>query len=288
MSVFAPLQQIVHLPRPLAAALCAVLIALHCGLGGAVPAQAQGTSPDDLLNQVGFDQHLDAQVPLDLPFRDEGGRAVLLGDYFGQAPVVMVLAYYKCPNVCSVSLHQLSDALRQLSFAAGQQYSVVAVSIDPSETPQDAQQKKDEIIASYGRPRETSGWHFLVGGQPAIHALAQALGFRYAYDFVQRQFAHPIGAIVLTPQGRIARYFFGIEYEPRDVRLGLVEASNDTIGSPIDQLLLRCFHYDPQLGKYDLVVMNIIRLASAATVLLIGLSIGIFLWRKRPPRLAMH
>jgi protein SCO1/2 len=249
-----------------------------------VPARAQGGSPDDLLNQIGFDQHLDAQAPLDLPFRDESGRAVRLGDYFGQAPVVMVLAYYRCPNVCSVSLHQLSDALRQLSFASGQQYNVVAVSIDPSETPADAQQKKDEIVASNGRPQEAGGWHFLLGDQPAIHALAQAVGFRYAYDFVQRQFAHPIGSIVLTPQGKIARYFFGVEYVPRDLRLGLVEASNDKIGSPIDQLLLRCFHYDPQLGKYDLVIMSVIRLASIAMVLILGLSIVIFL-RRRPPEL---
>src|SRR5689334_21065436 len=197
---------------------------------GAVPnVQAEGDTPDGLLGQVGFDQHLDAQVPLNLPFRDEQGRVVQLGDYFGQLPVVMVLAYYKCPNVCSVSLHQLSDGLRQISFAAGKQFSVVVVSIDPSETPLDAQQKKDEIIASYGRPQQADGWHFLVGAQPAIRALAQAVGFRYAYDPLQHQFAHPIGSIMLTPPGKIARYFYGVEYQPRDLRLGLVEASANQI-----------------------------------------------------------
>jgi protein SCO1/2 len=267
----------------------AIQLLLTClcllGLGGAGVARADDGSPDDVLGQVGFDQRLDAQAPLDLQFRDERGNTVKLGDYFGQAPVVMVLAYYKCPNVCSVSLHQLSDALRELSFSAGKQYSVVAVSIDPSETPADAQHKKDEIVASYGRPQEAGGWHFLVGAQPAIRTLAQTVGFRYAYDPVQHQFAHPIGSIVLTPRGKIARYFFGVGYQPRDVRLGLVEASANQIGSPVDQLLLRCFHYDPKLGKYDLAIMNVIRLASMATVMILGLSMAILLRRGRPPEL---
>ena len=261
--------------------VCLCLLALS----GASVARADEGSSDDLLGQVGFDQRLDAQAPLDLPFHDERGNSVRLGDYFGQAPVVMVLAYYKCPNVCSVSLHQLSDALRELSFSAGKQYSVVAVSIDPSETPADAQQKKDEIVASYGRPQEAGGWHFLVGAQPAIRTLAQAVGFRYAYDPIQHQFAHPIGSIVLTPQGKIARYFFGLGYQPRDVRLGLVEASAEQIGSPVDQLLLRCFHYDPKLGKYDLAIMNVIRLASIATVLILGLSTFALLRHGRRPQL---
>jgi protein SCO1/2 len=258
--------------------LCLCLLAL----GPAAPALADGGGQDDLLAQVGFDQRLNQQAPLDLPFRDERGAQVQLGDYFGQAPVVMILAYYRCPNVCSVSLHQLSDTLRQLSFSAGKQFNVVAVSIDPSETPADAQQKKDEIVASYGRPQEAGGWHFLVGAQPSIRALAKAVGFRYAYDPTQHQFAHPIGSIVLTPQGKISRYFFGVDYHATDVRLGLVEASANQIGSPVDQLLLRCFHYNPLTGKYDLVIMNVVRLASLATVLILGVSVLALLRRKRP------
>jgi protein SCO1/2 len=258
--------------------LCACLLAL----GGVGRARADADGPDDILGKVGFDQRLDEQAPLDLEFRDEGGNNVHLGDYFGQAPVVLVLAYFKCPNVCSVSLHQLSDTLRALAFEAGKQFSVVAVSIDPSETPADAQQKKDEILASYGRPREAGGWHFLVGAQPSIHALARAVGFRYAYDPELHQFAHPIGSIVLTSAGKIARYFFGVGYQPRDMRLGLVEASAGQIGSPIDQLLLRCYHYDPQVGKYDLAIMNVVRASSAATVLFLGLSMLVLFRRGRP------
>lgn len=264
---------------------CALALIVCLCFGGAMPMQAQGGTPDDLLSQVGFDQHLNASLPLDLAFRDEGGRAVQLGDYFGQRPVIMVLAYYRCPNVCSVSLHQISDVLRQLSFAAGEQFSVVAVSIDPSETPADAQQKKDEIVASYGRPEQAGGWHFLTGAQPPIHALAQAVGFRYVYDPAQHQFAHPIGSIVLTPQGKVSRYFFGLDYQSRDVRLGLVEASDDKIGSPVDLLLLRCFHYDPKVGKYDLAVMNVIRLAGVATVLVLGAAILVLFKHSRPPQL---
>lgn len=252
-----------------------------CLLGQAAPARADG-GPDGLLGQVGFDQRLNAQAPLDLPFRDESGAAVRLADYFGQRPVVLVLAYYRCPNVCSVSLHQLSDTLRELRFAAGREFSVVAVSIDPAEAPEDARAKKQEIVESYGRPAEAGGWHFLVGQQPAIVALARAVGFRYAYDATQRQFAHPIGCVVLTPSGTIARYFFGLSYRAGDMRLGLVEAAAGQIGTPIDQLLLRCFHYDPQVGRYSLAIMSVVRLASAAAVL--GLAAAaLLLWRRARP-----
>jgi protein SCO1/2 len=262
-------------------ALCLALL-LASGAGSA---RAGGGAPDDLLGQVGFDQRLDAQAPLDLAFRDERGGAVRLGDYFGARPVIMVLAYYKCPNVCSVSLHQLSDTLRQVAFAAGEQFDVLAVSIDPSETPADAQQKKDEIVASYGRPEQAGGWHFLVGAAAPIRALAQAVGFRYAYDPALHQFAHPIGSIVLTPQGKVSRYFYGVDYQARDMRLGLVEASADRIGSPVDLLLLRCYHYDPQLGRYDLTIISVLRLASIATVLLLAASVLLLLRRARSPEL---
>ncbi|MEP7187974.1 MAG: SCO family protein [Roseiflexaceae bacterium] len=261
--------------------LCALLAALGLALGGSAPARAQSGGPDDLLNQIGFDQQLGAQAPLDLPFRDENGAAVQLGDYFGQKPVVLVLAYYQCPNVCSVALHQLSDALSRIAFDAGQQFNVVAVSIDPSETTATTAAKKAEILASYGRPADTGGWHFLFGAQQSIRQLAQTVGFRYAYDPIQHQFAHPIGNILLTPQGRISRYFYGLTYDPRDMRLGLIEASDNKIGSPIDQLLLRCYHYDPATGKYDLVIMDVIRLACVATVVFLGMLMLLMFRRDR-------
>jgi protein SCO1/2 len=270
---------------PTAVGLCTVLVAIGLALSNVAPARAQGGGPDDLLNQIGFDQRLGAQVPLDLPFRDESGAAVQLGDYFGERPVVMALAYYQCPNICSVALHDLSDSLGQISFDAGKQFDVVVVSIDPSETAATAAAKKAEILTSYGRPADTSGWHFLFGAQPSIRQLAQTIGFRYAYDPIQHQFAHPTGSIMLTPGGRISRYFYGIDYQPRDMRLGLVEASDNQIGSPIDQLLLRCYHYDPVTGKYDLVIMDVIRLASLATVLILGMLLLLLFRRERRHKL---
>ncbi|MBK9713946.1 MAG: SCO family protein [Kouleothrix sp.] len=262
------------------------LLALLVALCAPAAARADGGS-DDLLGQVGFDQRLGAQVAPELAFRDEDGAAVRLGNYLGARPVILVLAYYRCPNICSIALHQLSDTLRQISFGAGQQYDVVAVSIDPGERPADASAKKAEIVQSYGRPDEAGGWHFLTGPPESIHALAAAVGFRYAYDPQQHQFAHPTGSILLTPQGNVSRYFYGIDYAPTDLRLGLVEASSGRIGSPVDLLLLRCYHYDPVTGKYDIAIMSVLRLAGVATALLLGATV-LALFRLERRRAARH
>jgi protein SCO1 len=252
-----------------------------CVLAAARPAWAGGGGPENPLDKVGFDQRLNAQVPLDLPFHDEAGATVRLGDYFGQKPVVMVLAYYQCPNLCTLALTQLVETLRKLAFDVGDQFNVVTVSIDPTETPALATAKKASYLKRYGRPGGAAGWHFLTGEQASIQQLAQAIGFRYAYDAEQHQYAHPTGSIVLTPQGRISRYFYGIEYSSTDMRLGLVEASADKIGSPVDLVLLRCYHYDPQTGKYDLVIMDVVRLAALATVVLVGMFVARHVWRDR-------
>jgi protein SCO1/2 len=213
---------------------------------------------------------LNEQVPLDLTFRDETGKNVQLRDYFGEKPVILSLVYYECPMLCSLVLNGLLRSLRALAFTAGEEFNVVTVSFNPVETPPLAAAKKEAYLQNYGRPGATAGWHFLTGEEEAIQQLTRAVGFRYVYDPASKQYAHASGIIVLTPQGKIARYFYGIEYAPRDLRLGLVEASANKIGSPIDQVLLFCFHYDPAGGKYSLIIMNVIRLAGLATVLALG------------------
>jgi protein SCO1/2 len=226
---------------------------------------ANGSLPEALQN-VGFDQKLNEQVPLDLAFRDENGRAVKVGEYFGDKPVILMFMYYECPNLCPVVLDGLVRSLKPLPFTVGREFDVLAVSIDPSEEPRLAAAKKQEYLPRYGRPGAESGWHFLTGEENSIKSLTQAVGFRYAYDRKTHQFAHASGIVILTPQGRISRYFYGIEYAPRDLRLSLIEASSNKIGSPVDQLLLFCYQYDPATGKYTLAIMNVLRLAAIATV----------------------
>jgi len=187
---------------------------------------------------VGIDQHLNAQVPLELNFRDETGRAVRLGDYLGSRPVILVFAYYRCPMLCPLVLDGVVKSLRVLSFDAGEQFAVVVVSFADDEAPALAAAKKEQIVRQYARPGAADGWHFLTGEETAIARLTQTVGFRYAYDGKHRQYAHAAGIVVLTPRGRIARYFYGIEFAPRDLRLGLVEAAADKIGTVADQLLL--------------------------------------------------
>lgn len=233
------------------------------------------------LKTVGYDQNLGAQVPLHLAFRDEAGRSVELGDYFGRRPVVMVFAYYKCPMLCDLVLQGVTGSLKALSFDAGKQYDVVVVSINPKETPKLAAETKAENVSRYGRSGTESGWHFLTGGQDAILELTQAAGFRYFYDQKRDQYAHAAGMMVLTPGGRISRYLFGIDFAPRDVRLALIESAEGKIGNLADKLLLYCFHYDPVYGKYSAMTMNILRLAAAATVLGLGLLIVLLKRRER-------
>lgn len=263
----------------------ALLICAAVCIINVVPARAQtaGTLPEPLRG-VGIDQRLDGQVPLDLVFRDETGKAVRLGEYIGAVPgrpTILALVYYECPMLCSLVLNGLLGSLKALSFNVGDEFNIVTVSFDPRETPALAAAKKKEYVRRYGRPGAAAGWHFLTGEEEAIRQLARAVGFRYAYDAKTDQYIHASGIMVVTPRGRLARYFYGIEYAPRDVRLGLVEASANRIGSPIDQVLLFCYHYDPVTGKYGLLIMNVLRLAGLATVLALGTFIAVMLRRDR-------
>ena len=239
-------------------------------------ANAASVLPPGLRN-VSLEQHLNQQVPLDLNFRNDNGSQAPLSSYFGGKPVILALVYYQCPMLCTQILNGLVISLRGMSLVSGRDFEVVAVSIDPTETPDLAARKKAEYLRRYAK--SSSGWHFLTGAEPQIRQLAEAVGFRYAYDPQTKQYAHASAIMVLTPGGRLSRYFYGIEYAPRDVRLGLVEASENKIGSPADQLLLYCYHYDPSTGKYSAIVMNIVRLAGALTLLIFG-SLLILMWRR--------
>ena len=256
----------------------------------AAPVRAQGTNGTiDIASQVGLDQKLNAQVPLDTVFRDETGKNVPLRAYFGKRPVVLVMPFYKCPGICTLELEGMVKAFRDrdMNFKLGQDFDAVTVSINPKETPDLAAAKKKEYIELYTHPKATdpkveASWHFLTGDVDSIHKLAQAVGFRYFYDPVKDQYAHPAGLIVLTPEGKVSRYLYGAEYRPFDLRLSLVEASANKIGSPVEQLLLLCYHYDPVRGKYGLVIMNVIKLAGFTTVALLGGSILLLVrWEKR-------
>jgi protein SCO1/2 len=229
------------------------------------------------LKGVGFDQRLTDQLPLELAFRDETGRVVRLGEYFGAKPVIIAPVYYECPMLCSQILGGLTTALKAVKFDPGRDFDVIAASFDPAEHPEQAAAKKKLYTARYGKPGTENGWHFLTGDPKAIEALTGAMGFRYTYDPKTKQFAHASGLLIATPEGRISRYFYGVEYVARDLRLGLVEASANKIASPIDQVLLYCFHYDPATAKYTSIVINILRLAGAATVLALGAMILVFL-----------
>jgi len=219
------------------------------------------------LREIGFDQNIDQRIPLDVVFNDEQGRPVRLGDYFGTKPVVLTFVYYNCPMLCTQVLSALTSTLGVLSQTVGSDFDIISVSFDPREKPVDALAKKAVFLERYKRPGAEAGWHFLTGGQESIARLTKAAGFRYVWDEETKQFAHPTGVIVLTPDGRLARYLFGIEYGPRDLRFALVEASNGKVGPPVDALLLYCFHYDPETGRYGLAIMRTVRIAGAATVL---------------------
>jgi len=229
------------------------------------PPQTQVYAPSRLLQTVGISQKMGAQIPLDLPFTDETGRDVTLRQYFDK-PVILALVYYQCPSLCNMVLNGVLSSVKRMDMAAGKQYEVIAVSFDPRETPHMAAAKKQTYMMDYQPPGAEQGWHFLTGPETSSKALAAAVGFRYVYDSMTNQYAHSSAIMILTPAGRVARYFYGIQYPPRDVRLGLVEASSETIGTPTDQVLLYCFHYDPATGKYALVIMNVLRLAALITL----------------------
>jgi len=232
--------------------------------------QAHGQSEiQPILEKVKIEHKLNAQVPLELSFRDEQGEPVTLCDYFQGRPVILILAYYRCPMLCNQVLNGMTSALDVVSFDIGKEFEVVTVSFDPRETPELARQKKETYINWYKREGAAEGWHFLTGDQSSVDRLTQAVGSHYKWDEKTTQFIHASGIMIATPDGKLARYFYGIEYAPKDLRLGLVEASAGKIGSPVDQLLLYCYHYDPASGKYGAVVMNMIRLGGVATVIAI-------------------
>ncbi|MGD8616441.1 MAG: SCO family protein [Gammaproteobacteria bacterium] len=234
--------------------------------GICVLAHAAGAAPPDLFQRVGFDQMPGAALPLGTAFRDADGARVTLGQYFHERPVVLVLGYYECPNLCGIQWRGFLESARELALDVGRDYEVVAVSIDPGETAELAARKRQTYIRAYGRPGSAPGWHFLTGEASAIRRLAQAAGFRYVYDPERDQYAHASGLVVATPDGVIARYLFGVRFAPTDLRLALVESSRGRIGSPVDQLLLLCYHYDPANGQYGLLIMNLLRGAGVLTV----------------------
>ena len=233
------------------------------------------------LANVGLDQKLGSQLPLDARFRDEAGRDVRLGEYFGKRPVVLALVYYDCPMLCTQILNGLVRAVKTLTFSPGREYDVVAISFDPRERPPLAARKKEEYVKRFGRTETSPAWHFLTGDIASIKAVTQAVGFRYKYDVHTNQYAHASAIYVVTADGHMSRYFYGIEYAPKDLRLGLIEAAQNKIGTPVDQLLLFCYHYDPSTGKYTPIAMNILRAAGGATVFALGGFIFVMLIRDR-------
>jgi protein SCO1 len=224
-----------------------------------------------ILDQVGLDQHLNQQIPLDLTFADETGKPVQLREYFGSKPVILALVYFQCPMLCSQVQQGLTGALAgMVRFNVGRDFNVLTVSFDPRDTPADAARNKKTYVSRYGRAGAAEGWHFLTGRKEQIDALASAVGFRYAWDPQAQQFAHASGIMLLTPDGRLAQYYYGIEYPPRDLQLGLIESSQGKIGNLKDQILLYCFHYDPTQGRYGAVIINILRICAVVTLVLLS------------------
>lgn len=270
--------------------LCGGILA--AGSAFAQPAQPAPAQPSEMrdanskpaplpagLQGVTIEQNLNHQVPLNLVFRDEFGRPMPLSTYFsGHKPVLLALVYYTCPMLCNLVLNGVSTGLRAISLTPGRDFEVVAVSFDPHDTPEIAAAKKASYLQRYHRPDTANGWHFLTGDEASIKALTSAVGFRYKLDPATGQYAHASAIMILTPDGKLSRYFYGVEYEPRDVRLGLVEASQDKIGSPVDQILLFCYHYDPATGKYGAIAMNMVRFAGGTFVLICGTFL-LFAWR---------
>jgi protein SCO1/2 len=263
-------------------ALAAVLLLSPFAFGIRVSAQPAGVRPP-VLKDVGIDQLLNNQVPLDLEFRDESGRTVKLAEYFKDKPVVLSLVYYDCPRLCTQVLTGLLGAMKALPMTPGKEFVNLSVSFDPRETPQLAAAKKAEYLKRYDRPGAEAGWHFLTGDVAAIQALTKAVGFRYVWDPVTKQYAHAGGIMVLTPQGKISRYFYGIEYAPRDLRFGVIDASAGKVGSLADQVILYCYMYDPERGTYGLVVMRLLRIFGSLTVVTL-LALFLYLRRKEKQR----
>ena len=265
----------------LAAAAAPADAAAAAAAAPAATATPPSVDPVDPARDIGFDQKLGAEVPLDLIFRDEAGREVRLRDYFGSRPVLLSLAYYECPMLCGMALQGVARGMKGITFAPSKEFEVVTVSFDPREKPRLARLKKEAFVDFYGRPGAAEGWHFLTGDPEPIRRLTQAVGFRYAWDESAKQFAHATGLVVLTPDGRIARYLFGTDYAPRDLRLSLVEAAGGRIGSLSDNLLLLCYRYDPRTGRYSRLALGSVRAGAALSVLCLGTFIAVMLRRER-------
>jgi protein SCO1 len=242
--------------------------------------QQQPAAPQSPLQGVGITQRMNQQVPADLVFHDATGRTVRLGDYFGQKPTVLSLVYFNCPFLCTDVLNGELRALQGISLKLGKDYNAVTVSFDPQDGPIDAAEKTRVYNGFYGSRSVPGDWHFLTGDQASIQSLTQAVGFNYSYDQPSGQFAHATAIMILTPEGLVSRYFYGVQYPTRDVRLGLVEASEGRIGSPTDAALLYCFHYDPMTGKYGLIISNVIRIVGVATVLVLGICVFLMFRRE--------
>ena len=244
-----------------------LLLAASSFFGATPRASAQ---PGGALKEVGFDQNLNAQIPLTTKFRDENGQPVQLSDFFGKRPVILVMGYSNCPLLCSQVLGEVTRSLKPLDFSIGRDFDVVTVSINPKETPEQADSLRRNYLKRYNRAGAESGWHSLTGDEPSIQRLAKAVGFRYTYSPKLNLYAHASGFVLLTPAGRISRYFYGIEYPARELKYALIEASASRIGSPIDKLVLYCYDFDPLTGKYTLAVMTVIRVFGVATALALG------------------
>jgi protein SCO1/2 len=246
------------------------------------PSQTVSTGLPDALKTIGIDQKLGDQLPLDAEFVDEDGNAVKLGDYFKSGrPVILALVYYECPMLCNQVLNGLTGSLKGISLDAGKDFDVLAVSFDARENdkPGLAKGKKASYVERYGRPGSENGWHFLTGRQPEIERLTSAAGFNFKWDEKSNQFAHAAGIMIVTPTGKMSRYFYGIDYAPKDLKLGLLDSSENRVASPTETLLLYCYHYDPATGKYGLAILNVIRLGGVATLLCLGAMVFVF-WRR--------
>ncbi|QDG50440.1 SCO family protein [Persicimonas caeni] len=261
--------------------LALAVVALAAPAWAASPPKSALDQPS-AIDRAGLQQKLDSQVPTDLTFRNSKGERVELGRYFdGERPVILALGYVDCPHLCSLVHEEMIKSLEKISLDMGEDYRVLSVSIDPDEPLDLTQSARQRYLQMYGRDGASDGWHSLVGDKPSIARLAESVGFDYAYDAEKDQYAHPGAIMVLTPDGSVSRYFFGVDYPPNDVKLGLLDASEGSVGSPVDRVLMRCFHYDPKTGKYSVAIMNVMRLAGGATVLVLALGMLVAFRRRR-------
>ena len=254
--------------------LCPILASAQVSSYGDKQAGDQSDKPSPILQQVGIKQRLNDQLPMALNFNDETGKQVQLGSYFGKRPAIFALVYFQCPMLCSEELNGLTSALHMVKLVPGKDFDVIVVSIDPSEGPELAAAKKRSYLQRYGQPETADGWHFLTGGQPEIDALTRAVGFGYVRipgpDGKMTQFVHASSIQIITPSGKIAQYYMGVEYSPKDLRLGLIEASSNQIGTPVDNILTYCYHYDPKTNTHSLIIARVVQVAGLATMLSLG------------------